>query len=112
MDMIHVGDVARANILAAQSEASDIVLNVASQAETSLLDLAHALATTMGRAGLAPVHQPARAVNPVPRRLGSAKLAAKMIGFRASIPLEDGIRDLVRWWQDEQMAPFDQETIR
>ncbi len=73
MDMIHVRDVARANILAAKADASDTVFNVGTETETSLLGLAHIMAAEMGRPDLAPEHLPERAVNPVPRRLASTE---------------------------------------
>ena len=111
MDMIHVTDVARANILAARAGASDVVLNVASQGETSLLDLARALAGVMGRPDLAPVHQAARAINPVPRRLGSARRARALLGFDARVPMEEGVRDLVSWWRAEREQPKLEEKI-
>ncbi|WP_299359647.1 NAD-dependent epimerase/dehydratase family protein [uncultured Paracoccus sp.] len=101
MDMIHVTDVARANILAAQADASDVALNVASQTETSLLHLAAELASAMDREDLVPVHEAARAVNPVPRRLGSAERARELLGFETRVSRRDGIRDLVSWWRDE-----------
>ena len=87
-----------------------VTLLVASQTETSLLDLAHGLGRAMGRPDLKPVHQAARAVNPVPRRLGSAQLAAALIGFRAQVPLDDGLRGLVDWWREEQAATLPQEA--
>jgi UDP-glucose 4-epimerase len=99
MDMIHVTDVARANLLAAQADVGDVVLNVATETETSLLDLARELAAAMGRDDLAPVHQEARAVNPVPRRLGATARAREGLGFAATMPHADGIRDLVDWWR-------------
>lgn len=111
MDMIHVTDVARANLLAAQAEADDVVLNVASQTETSLLDLARSLALVMGREDLVPLHQAARAVNPVPRRLGSADLARGLLGFEASVPPEEGIRDLVSWWRSERVQAEQKERV-
>ena len=40
MDFVYVTDIARANILAAQSDVTDEVFNVASGTETSLNDLA------------------------------------------------------------------------
>ena len=52
MDFVHVRDVARANILAARSKATDEVFNVASGTETSLLELAQALASVMGHRNL------------------------------------------------------------
>ncbi len=102
MDMIHVRDVARANILAASAPASDIALNVGSGTETSLLGLAHLLSEVMGRPGLTPLFQEARAVNPVPRRLASVAAAREAIGFEASIPLAEGLAELVGWWRDEK----------
>ena len=102
MDMVHVTDVARANLLAAASEATDLALNVGSETETSLLDLARLMTEIMGRPDLAPVHEPARAVNPVPRRLASTAAAAERLGFRAEVPLERGLADLVEWWRAER----------
>ncbi len=80
MDFIYIDDIARANVLALQSDHVDEVFNVASGAETSLNDLAAALARVMG-SDLAPVHGPERSVNPVPRRLASIDKAQRMLGF-------------------------------
>jgi UDP-glucose 4-epimerase len=102
MDMIHVEDVARANILAATSSASDVALNVGSGAETSLLDLAKLLTTRMGRPGLVPEHMPERGVNPVPRRLAETSLARDLIGFESEIDLLTGIDEVVAWWRSER----------
>ncbi|MBV8095094.1 MAG: hypothetical protein JO110_18060 [Acetobacteraceae bacterium] len=102
MDMVHVRDVARANVLAAAAPATDVVLNVGSGTETSLLELAQLLAQVMGRGNLKPVHEAERAVNPVPRRLASTEAACRLVGFEASIPLEEGLRELVAWWRAEK----------
>ncbi|WP_229681323.1 NAD-dependent epimerase/dehydratase family protein [Neoroseomonas lacus] len=101
MDMIHVRDVARANILSAVAPVSDVALNVGSGTETSLLDLAHMLASIMGRPELVPVHQEARSVNPVPRRLAGVSKAQELIGFTARHPLREGIAELIDWWRDQ-----------
>ena len=104
MDFVHVRDIARANMLAAQSEVSDEVFNVASGSEISLRDLAQLLLDVMG-SSLTPIHEPARKVNPVPRRLASTEKAARDIGFTTQISLEAGMADLVSWWQASRMAP-------
>jgi UDP-glucose 4-epimerase len=101
MDMVHVRDVARANILAAVAPSSDVALNVASGTETSLLDLARLLARVMGHGHLVPVHQEARSVNPVPKRLADVSKARELIGFTATHPLDEGIAELVGWWRDQ-----------
>ncbi|ODT82095.1 MAG: NAD-dependent epimerase [Pelagibacterium sp. SCN 64-44] len=98
MDFVHVADIARANILAAGADISDQVFNVASGSETSLNDLAQILLRVMG-SSLSPIHEPARKVNPVARRLASTEKATSRLGFRAEITIEDGLRDLVAWWR-------------
>lgn len=103
MDFIYVEDVARANVLAAKSRATDEVFNVASGAETSLNDLARALLHVMG-SDLKPQYGPERGVNPVKRRLASTARAEEALGFKASISIEEGLDRLVRWWRQEQLA--------
>ena len=102
MDMLHVRDVARANILAAISPVSDIALNVGSGTETSLLDIARHLSHIMGRPDIEPIHWEERAVNPVPRRLADTNLARRAIGFETTVPLQDGLAELVDWWRAER----------
>jgi UDP-glucose 4-epimerase len=111
MDFVHVRDVARANILGAKTKASDHVFNVASGTETSLAQLAAALASVMGRGGLIPEFAPERSVNPVPRRLASTSKAERLLGFSATVPLEQGLRELVEWWRGERgsLAMVDQQ---
>jgi UDP-glucose 4-epimerase len=114
MDFVHVRDVARANILGAKAKASDQVFNVASGTETSLAGLAAALASVMGHARLTPEFAPERSVNPVPRRLASTTKAERLLGFRATVPLEQGLSDLVEWWRAEResfSAPSKQEAV-
>ncbi len=102
MDFVHVRDVARANVLGARSRATDEVFNIASGTETSLLQLATTLAAVMGHRGMAPEFAPERSINPVPRRLASTGKAERLLGFRAGLPLEQGLADLVKWWRAER----------
>ncbi|MGP4030572.1 NAD-dependent epimerase/dehydratase family protein [Pseudarthrobacter sp. 1C304] len=98
MDFVHARDVARANILAAGSGAVDGVYNVASGAETSLLELAEALLRAMD-SDLHVEHGPERAVNGVVRRQADTAAAWRDLGFRAETGLEEGLRELVDWWR-------------
>ena len=97
MDWIFSEDIARANILAARSDVSDEVFNVASGQETSLRGLLELLLTVTGHADVQPEFLPERSVNPVPRRLAATDKARKLLGFSATVPLEDGLRRLVDW---------------
>lgn len=98
MDFVYIEDIARSNIFALQSEASDEVFNVASGEETSLNDLAAALLKVMG-SDLKPEYGPERTVNSVSRRLADTMKAENMLGFKAEVGLEDGLASLVEWWQ-------------
>jgi len=101
MDFVYITDIARANLLAAESDATDVVLNVAAGTETSLRELADTMLRVMG-SDLEPEFGPARAVNNVNRRLADTEQAAAAIGFRAEVDLEAGLRQLVEWWQAER----------
>jgi UDP-glucose 4-epimerase len=98
MDFIYIEDIARSNILALQSDASDEVFNVASGQETSLNQLAAALLKVMG-SDLKPEYGPERTVNSVSRRLADTSKAERMLGFKASVGLEEGLANLVDWWR-------------
>ena len=88
MDFIYVEDIARANVLAAQSNVTDGVFNVASGVETSLNDLAESLLRVMN-SNLKPEYGPVRKVNPVSRRLADVSRARKRIGFQSQVTLEE-----------------------
>jgi UDP-glucose 4-epimerase len=97
MDFVYVEDVARANILAMESDVSDEVFNIASGTETSLLDLLEALLRVTGNEHIRPAFLPERAVNPVPRRLADTSKAERELGFRSKVDVEEGLRRLVAW---------------
>jgi UDP-glucose 4-epimerase len=101
MDFVYVGDIARANVLAANSELTDDVFNVASGVETSLLELAEALLQVMD-SDLSVVHGPPRAVNGVTRRLADTSAARERLGFEAEVGLLEGLTRLVTWWRGER----------
>src|SRR5499427_114427 len=101
MDFVYIEDVARANILALESDVSDEVFNVASGVETSLNELAAALLRVMG-SNLTPEYGPERKVNPVSRRLADVSKAKRLLGFEAKVDLEEGLSRLVSWWQSNR----------
>ena len=103
MDLVYIDDVTDANIAAMESEVSDEVFNVASGEETSLLQLLNAVLKVTGST-LQPEFQPARSVNPVPRRLASTKKAENLLGFKAKVGLEEGLRRLIDWRKEVCVA--------
>jgi UDP-glucose 4-epimerase len=102
-DFVHVEDVARASILAAKATVSDEVFNVASGTETSLLTVARTLLSVMG-SNLSPEHAEERKVSPVPRRLADVEKAKRLLGFKAQVPFDEGLRGLVAWWRKARLV--------
>ncbi len=100
MDFIYIEDLARANVLGLKSDVSDEVFHIASGVETSLNELAATTMKVMGApAGMVPEYGPERKVNAVSRRLSSTEKAERLLGFKAEVSLEEGIRRFVNWWE-------------
>jgi UDP-glucose 4-epimerase len=101
MDFVYVGDIARANILAAKADVCDRVYNVASGTETSLAELATMISANFpGRK--APEFGPERSVNSVRRRLADTEAAKRDLGFTAQVRIEEGLAELVSWWKSSR----------
>jgi UDP-glucose 4-epimerase len=102
MDFVYTTDIARANLVAAESSVSDAAFNVGSNTETSLRELAEALLEVMG-SDLSVTLGPDRAVNGVTRRLASTEAAQQQLGWKPEIDLKTGLRGLVDWWRAERV---------
>jgi UDP-glucose 4-epimerase len=98
MDFIYIDDIARANVAGLKSDVTDEVFNVASEVETTLLELAETLMRVMGK-NLQPEFGPERKVNAVPRRLASTEKAQRLLGWKSQVSLEEGLERLVNWWR-------------
>ena len=101
MDFVYTEDIARANLMAAASDATDQVFNIASSIETSLIELAQALQRAMG-SDLDLEFGPPRGVNGVTRRLADTSAAARVLGWKAEIDLDEGLSRLVAWWRGQR----------
>ncbi len=103
MDLVYIDDVTDANITAMESEITDEVFNVASGIETSLLGLLTAVLKVTGSV-LKPEFLPARAINPVPRRLADTKKAEDLLGFKAKVSVEEGLKRLIAWRKERSVG--------
>jgi UDP-glucose 4-epimerase len=98
MDFVYVEDVARANLAAIYKDVTDEVFNVGTGVQTSLNELCNLILKLTGST-LTPEYREARKVGNVERRRAATEKADKMLGFRASVTLEQGLRELIQWRQ-------------
>jgi UDP-glucose 4-epimerase len=98
MDFIYVDDVARANLLAAQSGVTDEVFNIGTGTQTSLYELCNLLLALTG-SQLRPEYKPPRAVGHVQVRRAAVDKAARMLNFRYKVSLEQGLKEFLHWRQ-------------
>ena len=94
-DFVSVDDVARANVLAAKSEAADRFYNVGRGVGTTLSDLVNEI-LRLTAAELEIEYRPAGQTF-VTQRIGSIDRAARDLGFEAQIDLTQGLRELLDW---------------
>jgi UDP-glucose 4-epimerase len=94
-DFIHVADAARANILGMQAECADENFNIGMGIGTSINELVQLLLELTGSA-LQPEYR-AEVQSFVTHRIGSTDKAAELLGFRAGIPLREGMQSVVQW---------------
>lgn len=96
MDFVFVDDVARANLKALESDVADEAFNVGTGVQTTLNELCGELLRLTG-SQLRPEHVEARKVANVQARRATTEKAEKLLGFRAQVNLQDGLRELIRW---------------
>jgi len=105
-DFVHVEDVARANILALKADATDEFFNVGMGVKTTIDELVQMLLEITG-SDLKPEYRPQEQMF-VTHRVGSTEKAEQMLGFRARIQLEEGLRSVVDWRRQDQQRPVAQ----
>jgi UDP-glucose 4-epimerase len=107
MDFVYVGDAARAYLLAVQNDITDDVFNVGTGVQTSLDDLCRMLLRITG-SPMQPEYREARRVGNVQRRRAAVEKAEGVLGFKATMSVEEGLRELIRWRETvKQLAPVE-----
>jgi nucleoside-diphosphate-sugar epimerase len=108
-DFVHVDDVARANIQAMKSDATDEFFNVGMGVKTTIDELVTRLLEITG-SDLKPEYRPQEQMF-VTHRVGSTEKAQKLIDFEAKITLDEGLRSVVEWRQQDQQRAFAPEEV-
>jgi UDP-glucose 4-epimerase len=101
-DFVHVHDVARANILALESDATDAFYNVGTGVQTSIRELVDVL-VELTDSDVMPEYRPQEQMF-VTNRVGATEQAERELGFHAGVPLRDGLRSVVEWRASDRAA--------
>jgi UDP-glucose 4-epimerase len=102
-DFVHVEDVARCNILAMKHpDVTDQFFNVGKGTKTTINELVQKLLKITG-SSLQPEYLPQEHIF-VTHRLGSTDKAEKLLGFKATKDLDEGLRSVVEWRRHDQQA--------
>jgi len=104
MDFVYVGDVARANLLAIQSDVTDEAFNIGTGVQTSLKELCD-LMLKLNSSSLKPEYREGRKVGNVQARRASVEKAKRMLGFSSEVALGDGLTELIRWKRAIKTVP-------
>lgn len=94
MDFVHVEDVARAVVMALESDASGHVLNVGTGTQTSIAELAALLIKHMG-AAIEPEFRPRDVL--VSRREADISRIREILGWEPSVDLDDGLAGVIEY---------------
>jgi nucleoside-diphosphate-sugar epimerase len=95
-DLINVHDVARANLIASEHrKAPGKILNICTGVETRLLDLLDVMYELVPTAP--PPQFAAPRAGDIYRSVGSPQKALDILGFRAEVPLLDGLKETIDW---------------
>ncbi len=98
-DLIFVGDVVRANLMAASSDAAaGGIFNICTGRETGILDLIESLFNIFPNAPR-PIFDAPRAGD-IYRSVGSPKRAKELFAFKAQTTLDDGMKETAAWMMD------------
>src|SRR5438067_8017613 len=103
-DFIDVRDVARACLAAITSEGADgRTLNIGTGVPTSVRDVARVIADGLGKSIEPEVANQYRAGD-IRHCFADTRLAEELLGFRAEIPFEHGMDDLLAWLEGQEAS--------
>ncbi len=101
-DYLHVDDLCRGILTAAESGLDDDVVHLASEKETSIRELADLILELVG-SDVEIVHHPKRA-GEVERNFARADRAKELLGWEPEISLRDGMQGTIEWFKEHDEA--------
>jgi UDP-glucose 4-epimerase len=101
-DFVYVEDVAQANVLSMKADCADEFFNIGFGVGTTVKELVDAL-LKLTSSDLEPEYRPEEQ-SFVTYRVGSTEKAERLFGFRATTPLEEGLRRVIDWRLEERAS--------
>lgn len=98
-DFVYVEDICRGLMLCAERGKAGDVYNLASGVETSICGLAETVNRLTGNSTSSAL-LPGRPWDRSVHRFGSTEKALRELGFRAEVPLEEGLRRTIAWTRE------------
>jgi UDP-glucose 4-epimerase len=112
LDFVHVSDVARANLLAMESETSKGFFNVCSGVGTTLKEVASLLMDLTNIQSKPEYRQSSTGTSLVSKRTGDPRRAESAFGFTTKTSLTEGLQSLIHWRQlNEHLLPQLQMSV-
>jgi dTDP-L-rhamnose 4-epimerase len=100
-DFVHVHDVARACLLALESDHSDDVFNIGSGESRCIVSVANDLARVMGRSQMAPQITAKYRTGDIRHCFADLTKSGNLLGFVPRVRFEDGLDELARYLADQ-----------
>ncbi len=111
-DFVHVRDVARACRLALEGESADgKAINVASGVSIGIGEVAERLIAAMSMNGMRPHITGQYRVGDIRHCFADTSLAETLLKFRAKVPFDDGLVELVEWLAGRQPADRSDQAL-
>jgi UDP-glucose 4-epimerase len=102
-DFLHVDDLCRGIVAAAESDLSDEVLHLASETETTIDELARLILDIVG-SDVEIVHRPRRQ-GEVERNFARADRARELLGWQPQLSLREGLEQTIAWFRAHDTVP-------
>ena len=102
-DFLHVDDLCRGILAAAESGLRDEVIHLASEKETTIRELAELILELVG-SEVEIVHHPKR-TGEVERNFARAERAKELLGWEPELPLRDGMQGTIEWFRANDRVP-------
>ncbi|CAL75926.1 putative NAD-dependent epimerase/dehydratasen; putative UDP-glucose 4-epimerase [Bradyrhizobium sp. ORS 278] len=100
-DFVHVHDVARACVLALESDRVDDVFNVGSGQSRSIVSVAEDLARVMGRSQMTPTITGKYRAGDIRHCFADISKTERLLGFKPAVRFEDGLDELAHYLADQ-----------